>query len=53
MENCERYVRIESVVYVKVKGEETPEEVEKRFLCALPEGCDCVKLNIHIDSEEA
>lgn len=52
MEDTKRYVRLESVLFIELHEGETQEEVEERYLGALPEGMDCVSLRSQYWSEE-
>ena len=45
-EKDKRYLRIESVVYVKMMDGETMEEAEDRFLSALPDDIDIATYKI-------
>lgn len=42
MEDKKQYIRLEAVIYVELHDGEKQEEAEDRFLCALPNGMDCV-----------
>ena len=39
------YMRLGAVVYAKIGDGETPQDVEARFINALPDGMDIVALN--------
>ena len=48
----DEFVRIEAVVFVKRKPEETQIQVEERFMEALQEDMYCTKLNSSLWVEE-